>query len=318
MKEKKQWNFAFGRIMLLAVLVLVMTWMVPGKQEVCYADTAEYTYTVCVSEGYLALRTAKAFDSSNEIGRLYTGYTVELVDCSDATYWYVYAPALGQYGYVNCNYLMSTIGSSWTVRVDSGYLALRTAKAFDASNEIGELYTGDTVLVYDASDSAYWYVYSPKYSRYGYVNKDYLYGGSVGGTGEYRTVSVSSGYLALRTAKAYDYANEIGALYSGEMVQLLDTRDSQYWYVYSPKLGRSGYVNKDYLVGGRSGETRTVKVSSGYLALRTAKAYDYANEIGALYTGETVQLIDNSDSAYWYVYAPSLGKSGYVNKDYLY
>lgn len=231
--------------MLLAVLVLVMTWMVPGKQEVCYADTAEYTYTVCVSEGYLALRTAKAFDSSNEIGRLYTGYTVELVDCSDATYWYVYAPALGQYGYVNCNYLMSTIGSSWTVRVDSGY-------------------------------------------------------------------------LALRTAKAYDYANEIGALYSGEIVQLLDTRDSQYWYVYSPKLGRSGYVNKDYLVGGRSGETRTVKVSSGYLALRTAKAYDYANEIGALYTGETVQLIDNSDSAYWYVYAPSLGKSGYVNKDYLY
>ena len=61
----------------------------------------------------------------------------------------------------------------------------------------------------------------------------------------------------------------------------------------------------------------TVGVASGYLALRTAKAYDAGNEIGKLYTGDTVQVIDSSDYQYWYVYAPSLGKSGYVNKDYL-
>ena len=298
----------------LFLLIFAMAFTAAG----IISRASEDTYTVSVSEGYLALRTAKAFDASNEIGKLYSGNTVEVMDYSDSTYWYVYAPKLGQYGYVNCNYLISTTGSSWTVRVDSGYLALRTAKAFDASNEIGELYTGDTVWLYDASDSTYWYVYSPKYGVYGFVNKDYLYGGSIGGSGDTRTVKVDSGYLALRTAKAFDSSNEIGQLYTGDQVQILDTWDSAYWYVYAPKLGRSGYVNRNYLVDSQARVTRTVRVAEGYLALRTAKAYDAQNEIGKLYTGDTVQLIDTSDSGYWYVYAPVLGKSGYVNKDYLY
>lgn len=59
-------------------------------------------------------------------------------------------------------------------------------------------------------------------------------------------VSVSTGYLALRTAPSYD-------------------SDSCYWYVYSPKLQQYGYVNKDYLYGGRStsvvSSMRTVHVS---------------------------------------------------------
>ena len=76
-------------------------------------------------------------------------------------------------------------------------------------------------------------------------------------------------------------------------------------------------MNKDYLIGSTS-VTRTVHVSKGYLALRSAKAYDSRNEIGKLYTGDTVEVKDSSDSQYWYVYAPSLGKYGYVNKDYLY
>lgn len=299
-------------ILLLALMLAVI---VPTKTDVVYAS--ESTYSVCVSEGYLALRSAKAYDHANEIGRLYPGYTVELQDCSDATYWYVYAPALDKYGYVNSNYLISTLGSAWSVRVNDGYLALRSAMAYDASNEIGKLYTGDTVWVYDASDYTYWYVYSPKHGAYGYVNRDYLYGGSVGGTGDTRVVRVESGYLALRTAKAFDAANEVGELYTGDTVQLLDTRDAQYWYVYAPKLGRSGFVNRDYLVTQNQGETRTVAVHNGYLALRSAKAFDVNNEIGELYTGDTVQLIDTGDSQYWYVYSPKYGKSGYVNKDYL-
>lgn len=304
-----------NKIFSMFLLVLLLVMIVPTKAE--FSQAAENTYSVCVSEGYLALRTAKAYDHSNEIGKLYPGETVELLDASDPTYWYVYAPALDDYGYVNCNYLISTLGSSWTVRVDDGYLALRNAKAFDSSNEIGKLYTGDSVWVYDASDYTYWYVYSPKHDRYGYVNRDYLHGGSIGGSGDTRVVRVESGYLALRTAKAFDSSNEVGELYTGDTVQLLDTRDSQYWYVYSPKHGRSGYVNKDYLVTGNTGENRTVAVHNGYLALRSAKAFDVNNEIGQLYTGDTVQLIDTSDSQYWYVYSPKHGKSGFVNKDYL-
>ena len=213
-------------------------------------------------------------------------------------------------------------GSSYTVSVSKGYLALRTAKAYDSKNEIGELYSGDTVQVQDTSDSTYWYVYAPKLGKSGYVNRNYLVGGGSYTGGSSYTVSVSSGYLALRTAKAYDSSNEIGELYSGDTVQVQDSSDGTYWYVYAPKLGKSGYVNRNYLVGAGSSTpsvvTKTVSVSKGYLALRTAKAYDDKNEIGQLYSGDTVQVQDTSDGTYWYVYAPKLGKSGYVNKNYLY
>ena len=218
----------------------------------------------------------------------------------------------------------SFAGTMYTVSVSKGYLALRNAKAYDSSNEIGELYTGDTVEVTDTSDGTYWYVYSAKLGKSGYVNRNYLVaqgGGSYIGGSSY-TVSVSKGYLALRNAKAYDSKNEIGELYSGDTVQVQDSSDSTYWYVYAPKLGKSGYVNRNYLVGAGSSTpsavTKTVSVSKGYLALRTAKAYDDSNEIGQLYSGDTVQVQDSSDATYWYVYAPKLGKSGYVNKNYLY
>ena len=103
---------------------------------------------------------------------------------------------------------------------------------------------------------------------------------------------------------------KFGQLYSGDTVTVSDSSDPQYWYVYSPKLNLSGYVNKDYLyysgdtaasAQSSSGDSRTVSVAKGYLALRSAKAYDSSNEIGQLYSGDTVQLIDTSDSQYWYV-----------------
>ncbi len=308
----------FSLIKWAALFLIVFTLSLPLTAKDSYASS---TYTVSVSKGYLALRTAKAYDASNEIGELYTGDTVEVTDTSDSTYWYVYSPKHGKSGYVNKNYLVGS-SNTWTVSVSKGYLALRTAKAYDYRNEIGELYTGDTVQVTDTSDSTYWYVYSPKHGKSGYVNRNYLVGGtaSASTSGETRTVSVSKGYLALRTAKAYDASNEIGELYTGDTVQLIDTSDSTYWYVYSPKHNKNGYVNKNYLTGGGSVSypTKTVSVSKGYLALRTAKAYDESNEIGELYTGDVVQVIDSSDSGYWYVYSPKLNKNGYVNKDYLY
>ena len=296
-------------------------------------------YGVTVAKGYLALRTAKAYDSRNEIGKLYNGDRVEVQDTADSQYWYVYAPSLGKYGYVNKDYLYYISGANnspapaaapssgratYRVSVASGYLALRSAMAYDPSNEIGRLYSGDTVELQEKTGSQYWYVYSPSLGRSGYVNKDYLIyvsGGSSVDGASYQ-VRVSSGYLALRSAMAYDPSNEIGRLYTGETVRLQERTGSQYWYVYAPSLGKYGYVNKDYLVGpngnSSSGNTRTVSVSEGYLALRSAKAYDPSNEIGKLYSGYTVQLQDTSDSQYWYVYAPALDKYGYVNKDYLY
>ena len=323
MKKRLTGVFESSFIKWAALFVLVFTLSLPFSAKESFAGAM---YSVSVSKGYLALRTAKAYDSKNEIGELYTGDTVEVMDTSDSTYWYVYSSKLGKSGYVNSSYLVAlgggsySGGSSYTVSVSKGYLALRTAKAYDSKNEIGELYSGDTVQVQDTSDSTYWYVYSPKLNKSGYVNCNYLVGGGSYSGGSSYTVSVSKGYLALRTAKAYDSKNEIGELYSGDTVQVQDTSDSTYWYVYSPKLNKSGYVNRNYLVGSSTPSvvTKTVSVAKGYLALRTAKAYDENNEIGELYSGDTVQVQDTSDSTYWYVYSPKLNKSGYVNKNYLY
>ena len=290
------------------------------------------TYQVRVSEGYLALRSAPAYDYSNETGKLYTGDTVEVVQPANAQYAYVYSPKHCMYGYVNSDYLTALSGYSYsggyntmTVSVSSGYLALRTWKEYNYANEIGKLYSGDTVEVLDSSDSRYWYVYAPKLGLYGYADSNYLYS-TYNPSPNYAgystmTVSVSSGYLALRNAKAYDAGNEIGKLYTGDVVSVIDTADPTYWYVYSPKLGRYGFVNRNYLYGSiarTSSSQWTVRVSSGYLALRNAKAYDSRNEIGQLYTGDVVELIDGSDPEYWYVYAYKYGLYGFVNRSYLY
>ena len=65
--------------------------------------------------------------------------------------------------------------NTYRVNVATGYLALRTEAALNTANEIGELYTGDLIEVTDYTGATgYWYVYSPKYDSYGYVNNDYL------------------------------------------------------------------------------------------------------------------------------------------------
>ena len=137
-------------------------------------------------------------------------------------------------------------GTTFKVKVTDGYLALRSEKAFDKGNEIGQLNTGDTVSILDTSDPTYWFVYSPRLNMNGYVNKDYLVG-STAPVYPTWTVSVAKGYLALRNAKAYDSSNKIGKLNNGETVQVIDSSDPSYWYVYSSSLMKYGYVNKDYL-----------------------------------------------------------------------
>lgn len=137
-------------------------------------------YYVNVQKGYLALRNAKAFDSSNEIGKMYNGDYVYALR-NDGEYWYVYSPFLGSYGYTNASYLVSSYSGVKTYRssvyyasVDSGYLALRNAPAYDSSNEIGKIANGQEVDLIDSSLGTYWYVYVPALGRYGYVNSDYL------------------------------------------------------------------------------------------------------------------------------------------------
>lgn len=77
--------------------------------------------------------------------------------------------------------------------------------------------------------------------------------------GPEKRVQVETGYLALRTEAAYDASNEIGKLYSGYTVWITGNTGhayndfngpgvTEYVWVYSKELNKSGYVNSRFLV----------------------------------------------------------------------
>ena len=71
---------------------------------------------------------------------------------------------------------MNNQTGAWkTVKVDSGYLALRRDCTYDQSNEIGQLHTGDQVEIQGSGAAgSYVFVYSPKYGCCGWVNAGFL------------------------------------------------------------------------------------------------------------------------------------------------
>ena len=64
-------------------------------------------------------------------------------------------------------------------------------------------------------------------------------------------------------------------------------------------------------------ETKTVVVSDGYLALRSAASYDAANEIGQLRTGDSVRIQGSFDGSYALVYSEKYDTVGWVNAGFL-
>ena len=120
------------------------------------AEASCNTYQVNVAKGYLALRTDTAFDSRNEIGELYNGDLVEVMDYTGATgYWYVYSPKYDTFGYVNNDYLnsisssVSAYDTMWTVSVEKGYLALLdgVSHLIIAFNKLPKLVAGTVIRI---------------------------------------------------------------------------------------------------------------------------------------------------------------------------
>ena len=146
---------------------------------------------------------------------------------------------------------------------------------------------------------------------------------------DYRTVTGTKNYLALRSSARYSDKNVIGKLYNGDQVIITGGWDGDYVWVYAPSLDKSGFVNGKYLSGGSSksssksskssssGNYRTVTGTKNYLALRSSAKYSDKNVIGKLYNGDQVIITGGRDGDYVWVYAPSLDKSGFVNAKYL-
>ena len=65
--------------------------------------------------------------------------------------------------------------------------------------------------------------------------------------GTWKTVSVQSGFLALRGDFTYDDSNILGKLYNGDVVEIQGGCEGSYVFVYSPKLGTIGWVNAGFL-----------------------------------------------------------------------
>lgn len=247
--------------------------------------------------------------------------------------------------------LESELASLETWYVTNAGSALQVYNDANAEAEvIGELHNGDPVKV-KIKNGDYWYIYATQLGSFGYVDKTNLVAdrravvsgedvavedlpvGSGSAPQKYefvRYVYVSNGSLALREAPSAD-AEPLGELYNYNAVYVVNsTSFGNYWYAYSPNLKMYGYVNSSYLIGAQKppkkeeeeddeddkSDVYYVSVSKGYLALRSAQSFDASNEIGKLYNGDQVQVKKRSGT-YWYVYAPSLGISGYVNSSYL-
>ena len=58
--------------------------------------------------------------------------------------------------------------------MDDGYLALRVEPTYDASNEIGKLYTGSRVKIVGEEQGDYVWVYSEDLDKEGWVNAGYI------------------------------------------------------------------------------------------------------------------------------------------------
>ena len=121
-------NIKAVKTLLLLTFILAAAFPATIREAKAAAGT---TFKVKVTDGYLALRSEKAFDKGNEIGQLNTGDLVEVTNRKDATYWYAYVPRLDKSGYLDKNYIQiaenaTASNDSWTVKVKKGYLALRS------------------------------------------------------------------------------------------------------------------------------------------------------------------------------------------------
>ena len=160
--------------------------------------------------------------------------------------------------------------TTYYAKVDSGYLAIRNTKSYNAENEIEKMSTGATVYVVDTSTGRYWYCYQPDMKIYGYVDSNYLVAAypEVSSKSEnaeniektesksdsYKVwiVNVDKGFVGLRSSAERDSdKNIIGKLYSGDKVYVYDDSydnfSDTYWYVYAPSLDTKGYIDSNYI-----------------------------------------------------------------------
>ena len=220
------------------------------------------------------------------------------------------------------------------------YLALRDAPGSDG-NIVSKLYNGYCVSLLEQTSSKYWYVFDYNSGEYGYVLKGYLTDDESKVKSGVETVKQptsttiiadyyvtgTKNYLAIRSAPSSSSTVEIGKSYNGNVVGVIEKTNSTFWYVYDYSSGLYGYVKCAYLSASYS-EPKATEPSLGsdeyvvtgtknYLAIRSEPSSSETVEIGKSYNGNVVQVIEKTNSTFWYVYDYSSGLYGYVKCAYL-
>ena len=165
------WRLALGTC---ALAILLALWPTRAHAETKAWDP----YAVSIKTDLVAEPSLTA----RELGRLRVGDTVRVIDSSsNAGFWYVYSDTHRRNGWVNRFCLRretkptpqdttEDLRDHYRVRVESGFLALRTHPEYDDGNILERLYTGDVVVAIHKYDGNYWWVYSSKHSQSGYAD----------------------------------------------------------------------------------------------------------------------------------------------------
>ena len=274
MQEKKLTALVFlftGVLLCVGILVFITLWNRSRLSVSMAAAPVRGTgsrvfYVTGTSEG-LVLRSAAGVDAGTVLATLENGASVRVTDDTGGDYWYVHAESPEVSGYVFCRYLCND--DSAVTAAASFYVIPEDAALYSAphGSRIGPLEQNSTVTVLCKPDGDYWYVYSDTLNAYGYADFTALRAGTppeppaapadaaerVPGAGDAPDTSLgtwivsgTNQYLALRSEKRYDSANEIGRLPNGTKVTVLENTEL-YWYVYAPSLGMYGWVNGQFL-----------------------------------------------------------------------
>lgn len=124
-------------------------------------------------------------------------------------------------------------------------------------------------------------------------------------------VTTQGGRLNLRSSASVS-SSIIGSVKNGSWLTLKEKKGD--WYLAEYSLGKTAFVSADYIKNYTSSVDATVKLSSGYLNVRSGAGTSYSVK-DKLQNGERVVVVKSNDTWCGIVYRGN--KTGYVAKAYL-
>ncbi len=255
-------------------------------------DLGKYLYVSGAGE-YLVLRSEPSQDKGEEVAKLANGALVILNEKTDRLYWLVTDYATGVQGYASIAYLTSN-----------------PEKVIKLQNEEVE---------------------------------------SLGGLGEnnkkiqelYFVLNAGVG-IGIYSDRSLDDKTALDVLVDGNTVGLVNKVNDDIWWVYDYKSSQYGYMESKYLTNSlealemakdeaaaaedsddqeeeesednedKKGPEYFVSWSESALSVRDGPTQETGKQVNRIEYGDIVEVVEQTNDTFWYVYIPSLDMYGYV------